>query len=188
VLLHILLHAAGSMTNRTLRLLHLNDIHRLTRTMSAADWEETFRLARATDDPSLWWAFPPLALTQRYFGGIPQQVLRRMAAASPWLLRWLSRRRTLSQASISYLWVSALPGIEWSKSLGEMSAYAAQRIVPSREMRALRVAFAAAQPAVNGGEWANTSQSRRIMRWLLTRQPRQETIQCVRAVLVPSGP
>jgi Uncharacterised nucleotidyltransferase len=188
LLLHVLLHASGAMINRTLRLLHLNDVHRLTRTMSPAHWEELFLLARATDDPSLWWAFPPLALTQRYFGGIPDEVLQRMAAASPWLLRWLSRGRTLSQVSISYLWVSALPGIEWSNSLGEMGTYAAQRVVPSRETVALREAFATSQPLVSGGEWARISQSRRIMRWLLARQPRQETIQCVRAVLAPSTP
>ncbi len=188
LLLHILLHASGAMINRTLRLLHLSDTHRLVRTMSAADWEETFRLARGTDDPSLWWAFPPLALTQRYFGGIPQEVLNRMAAASPWLLRRVSRRRTLSQVSISYLWVSALPGIEWSRSHAEMSTYALQRLFPSRDTRALRVAYADAQPEVNGGEWAYTSQSRRIVRWLLAPQPRQETMVCVRAALAPCRP
>jgi hypothetical protein len=185
LLLHMLLHGSGAMIGRALRLLHLNDMHRLTRGMSVADWEELFRLAALTKDPSLWWAFPPLALTNRYFGGIPDAVLVRMAAGSPWLLRRLYRRRTLSQVSLSYLWVSAFPGIEWSQSLGEMSAYAARRIVPSRETVALRVAYAEALPLVTGGKWAYTSQARRILRWLLARQPRQETIQSVRAVLLP---
>jgi Uncharacterised nucleotidyltransferase len=184
LLLHILLHASGAMIGRALRLVHLNDIHRLTRGMSTADWEESFHLAAVTDDPSLWWAFPPLALTNRYFGGVPDGVLRRMAGGSPWLLRRLYRRRTLSQVSLSYLWVSAFPGIEWSRSLGEMSAYAAQRIVPSRETAALRVAFAGSQPQVSGGAWAYTPQVRRVARWLLARQPRQETIQPVRAALL----
>ena len=85
--------------------------------------------------------------------------------------------------SFSYLWVSAFPGIEWSLSPGQMCAYAAQRIVPRKDTLALRVAYAQAQPQVNGGEWAYTSQAGRIARWLLRRQPRQETIQPVRAVL-----
>ena len=59
LLLHILLHASGAMICRTLRLLHLNDVHRLAQGMAAADWEELFALAARTDDPSLWWAFPP---------------------------------------------------------------------------------------------------------------------------------
>ena len=185
LLLHILLHASGAMIGRALRLLHLNDMHRLTRGMGSADWDELFRLAAGTADPSLWWAFPPLALTNRYFGGIPERVLARMAAGSPWLLRRMYRHRILSQVSLSYLWVSAFPGIEWSQSLGEMWTYAAQRIVPSRETVALRVAYADAQPQVNGGEWGYTSQAQRIVRWLLARQPRQETIQSVRAVLSP---
>ena len=185
LLLHVLLHASGAMIGRALRLLHLNDMHRLTRGMSVADWEELFRQAASTEDPSLWWAFPPLVLTNRYFGGIPEAVLARMAAGSPWLLRRLYRRRTLSQVSLSYPWVSAFPGIEWSQSLGEMSAYAAQRIAPSRETVALRIAYAEAMPQVTGGKWAYTSQARRILRWLLARQPRQETMQSVRAVLLP---
>jgi hypothetical protein len=58
---------------------------------------------------------------------------------------------------------------------------------PSAETRALREAFAQSQPLVSGGEWADTSQGRRIVRWLLARQPRQETLQPVRAAL-GSGP
>ena len=66
-----------------------------------------------------------------------------------------------------------------------MARYVGQRIAPSPEMLALRAAFANDQPNVNGGEWAYTSQSRRILRWLRARQPRQATLQPVRAVLMP---
>jgi hypothetical protein len=183
LLLHILLHAAGAMVGRTARLLHLNDVARLTRHMTAAEWHEVFEQAAATADPSLWWAFPPLALTNRYYHCVPESVLARLAAGCRWPLRRIYRRRRLSDVSVSYLWVSAFPGIEWSRSLREMTAYAVARVRPSAETLALREAFAVSQPLVSGGEWAYTSQGRRIVRWLLARQPRQETLQPVRAAL-----
>jgi hypothetical protein len=183
LLLHVLLHAAGAMIPRELRLLQLHDIARLARGMSAADWNEVFRQGASTADPGLWWAFPPLALVNRYYGCVPGAILQRFAADCHGLLRRVSRRRTLTDASQSYLWVSAFPGIEWSRSLREMSAYAAERVRPSAETRARRESFAQSQPLVSGGEWAHTSQGRRIVRWLLVRQPRQATLQPVRAAM-----
>jgi hypothetical protein len=183
VLLHVLLHAAGALIARQVRLLHLHDIAQLTQRMSAADWDELLRQGASTADPSLWWAFPPLALANRYYGCVPQTVLARLAACCPWALRRTYRDRTLSDASLSYLWVSAFPGIEWSRSLREMLTYALERVRPSAATLALRVEFARSQPLVSGGEWAYTSQGRRIVRWLLARQPRQETLQPVRAAM-----
>lgn len=183
MLLHVLLHAAGAMVLRAVRLVHLNDVARLTRRMAPQDWDDLFDQAASTADPTLWWAYPPLALTHRYYDCVPAPVLERCAAGCRALLRHLYRRRTLSDVSLSYLWVSAFPGIEWSRTLREMLDYAAQRIRPSRETLALRQAFAQSQPLVSGGEWAQTSQGRRILRWLLARQPRQETLQPVRASL-----
>jgi hypothetical protein len=81
--------------------------------------------------------------------------------------------------SLSYLWVSAFPGIEWSRSLREAGQYALARLLPSAETRALRRSYAAAQPLVSGGTWAQTSQTHRIARYLLSRPARQETIQPV---------
>jgi hypothetical protein len=187
LLLHVLLHAAGAMIARGVRLLHLHDIALLARGMSAADWDEVLRQGASTADPSLWWAYPPLALVNRYYGCVPQAILGQLAAGCHSLLRGTYRRRSVTDTSLSYLWVSAFPGIEWSRSLREMSAYVAERLRPSAETRALREAFAQSQPLVSGGEWADTSQGRRIVRWLLARQPRQETLQPVRAAL-GSGP
>jgi hypothetical protein len=59
--------------------------------------------------------------------------------------------------------------------------YVARRLVPSAETLALREEFAVAQPNVSGGEWARTSQLQRVLRWVLTRQARQATLQTVRA-------
>ena len=183
LLAHLVLLASGAMVLRELRLLHLNDIARLCAVMSAQDWEEFFRLAQTARDPTPWWAYPPLALAHRYYGCVPAPVLARVARACPWLLRRAYRHRTLTDVSISHLWISAFPGIEWSGSASEMARYIGRRLIPSPETRALRVEFAAAQPQVSGGEWARTSQLRRMRRWLLTRQARQATLHPVRASL-----
>jgi hypothetical protein len=182
-MLHILLHAAGAMVLRELRLLHLSDIARICALMSQADWDEVFSAAQRTDEPTVWWAYPPLALTQRYFGGVPAEVLARTARACPPLLRRFCRDRTLTSVSFSYPWISAFPGIEWVRSPSQFAEYAGRRLVPSRQTMALRDAFAQSQPQVSGGNWAHTSQGRRIMRWLTSRPPRQGTIQAVRAAL-----
>ena len=183
LLLHVLLHAAGALLNRTARLLHLNDIACLTRHMTPSEWEDVFAQAQNTADPSIWWAYPALALVHRYYGCVPESVLARTGAACRWMLRRTYQHCRLSDVSLSYLWVSAFPGIEWSRSLREMSAYAAERVSPRTETVALRAAFAESQPLVSGGEWAGMSQGRRIVRWLLARQPRQESLQPVRASL-----
>jgi hypothetical protein len=188
LLLHIMLHAAGSMTDHSLRLLHLNDIARLTQVMQPADWEELFRTAGGGADSRLWWAYPPLLLTQRYYGCVPGPVLQRLRAACQWTLRRAYRARTLSEVSLSYLWVSAFPGIAWSRSLAEMAAYVRGRLRPSPETLALRGAFAESQPLASGGEWAHTPQHRRVLRWLLARQPRQECLGPVRAALACASP
>jgi Uncharacterised nucleotidyltransferase len=181
LLMHVLLHAAGAMVDRTARLLHLSDVARLSRTLQDAEWDELCTLGSA--GPRLWWAFPPLALTQRYFHCVPPRVLARLSPECRWPLRYAARRRRLADVSLSYLWVSAFPGIEWSGSLAEAAAYALRRIRPQTETLALRRAFAQSQPLISDGEWAHASQGRRILRWLRARQPRQEALQPVRAAL-----
>ena len=66
LLLHLLLHAAGNMCNRTLRLMHLHDLALLTAKMTADEWQ----LFLATAAPgALWWALPPLELLNRHQPG-----------------------------------------------------------------------------------------------------------------------
>jgi hypothetical protein len=62
-----------------------------------------------------------------------------------------------------------------------MASYVTQRVRPSAETLALRREFAELQPLISGGEWAATPQGRRIVRWLLARQPRPESLQPVLA-------
>ena len=183
LLLHLLLHAAGALMGRTARLLHLQDIARLVQPMGAREWEELFTQAQTTSDPTLWWAFPALALTEHYFHCVPQALLARLGASCHWLLRSAYRRHRLTDVSLSYLWISAFPGIEWGRSPRELLSYAAARVRPSAETLRLREEFARSQPLVSGGEWAYTSQARRVARWLLARQPRQETLQPLRVSL-----
>jgi putative nucleotidyltransferase-like protein len=183
LLIHVLLHASGAMICRSVRLLHLQDVARLSVSMTDADWEEVFRQAATTDDRTLWWAYPPLALASRYYSCVPDPVLARAASGCRWLLKRMYRRRTLSDVSLSHLWITAFPGIEWARSLREMLAYAVERVLPSAETRYLRNAFATVQPSVSGGRWAQMSQSQRLLRWVMSRQARYETVQPVRVAL-----
>jgi hypothetical protein len=183
LLMHLLLHAAGSLTTRQLRLLQLHDIARLSPLMKEEDWEELLERAAQTADGSLWWAFPPLALTDRYYGCVPDRVLTRSASDCHWRLKRVYRGRKLSAASLSHLWVSALPGIEWTRSPRAMFEYAAARAVPSAETLSMRKAFASKQPRVSGGTWAQLSQRQRVLCWMISPQARHETLQPVRAAL-----
>lgn len=188
LLLHLLLHAAGASVFREVRLLQLHDIARLAAVMSAADWEDLSVQAGRTADCSLWWAYPPLALANRYYGCVPDPLLRRAAADCHWTLKGVYRRRTLARSSLSHLWISAFPGIEWTRSPGAMLAYAAARAVPDQETLQGRKALAKVQPRVCGGSWSQLSQGQRVVRWILSRQPRHATMQPVRAALLgPPG-
>ncbi len=196
LLRHLLLHAAGAMIFRGLRLVQLHDIALLARSLHPTEWQTLLapaagRLAetragtteRLAAPETPWWAYPPLALTQRYYRCVPEWVLAQLAARCPWLLRTRAQRQQLSEASLSHLWVDAFPGIEWSRTPGGMLAYAAQRVMPSAETRRLRSEFAVRQPLVSGGSWSQLSQSRRVLRWLTSRPARHETLQPVRAAL-----
>jgi len=183
LLLHLLLHAAGGMVVREVRLVQLHDIARLMAVMNAADWQQLWQLTARAAERSLWWAFPPLALVNRYYACVPRPVLQRAAADCPWALKGVYRRRSLSDVSMSHLWISAFPGIEWAHSLPAMLEYAAARAMPNAETLQLRAAVAQVQPRVSGGHWSQLSQGERVVRWLLARQARQGTLQPVRAAL-----
>lgn len=186
---HLLIHAAGSMACRAIRLIQLHDIAKLSERMTVADWDE---LLSPQSDPhqAAWWAFPPLALTARYYACVPENVLAAAAERCQWVLRAVSRRRNLSDVSLSRLWIPAFPGVEWSRSLPEALTYALRRILPDAKQRALRPMLAVAQPdaqqanlAIPRSGWTDLSQSQRILRWLISRPPRPETLGPVRGAL-----
>ena len=180
---HLLLHAGGAIASKTIRLLHLQDIARLSATMSESDWLEV--VSPAAPAPTPWWAFPAVALTARYFDGIPEPVIQRLRSACPVVLRRLSERRALSDVSLSHLWVSVFPGIEWATSLREAAHFAAVRILPDKEAAQQRHNTMRSQVDVTETGWTRLSQARRIVLWLRapSRMPRPPTLLAVRAAL-----
>lgn len=180
---HLVLHAAGSMAFQLLRLLHLHDLSRLSKTMTDGDWEEFLDSRRLVG--TLWWAFPPLEMTSRYFPDtIPTDVLTAVAADCPYWLRHASRRRSLCDVSLSHLWVEAFPGIEWARSVGELVEYAASRLRPSASQLAQREYAARNEGWGRQEQWVRLSQGRRILRWVTSRPTRPATMHAVRAALL----
>jgi hypothetical protein len=183
LLLHVLLHASGVMSVRGLRLLHLEDIARLIRSLRSADWTCMQEEIACTGSGGLWWALPPLQLTQRYYGCVPPELLEQARAECQWWLRRAVCNGTLSSFSTSYLWITAFPALPWACGAREALRYAHRRIVPSRETLEQRRRFAQLQPRVSGGAWAQRSQLQRLWRWCVAPQPRHETLAPVRAAL-----
>jgi hypothetical protein len=182
LLTHLLLHTAGEMAMKSVRLVQLHDLALVARRMTEADWEEL--LQWSSSGRRLWWALPPLRLTLRYYPlSIPSRALRALQSDCPWILRRNARRPILSNVSFSHLWVDAFPGIEWAQSIREMLSYAASRVRPSAEQLAARAASAVSQDWAADSHWASLSQHRRIARWLVSRQVRPVTMHVLRAAL-----
>jgi hypothetical protein len=182
MMIHLLLHAAGSMTIRALRLLHLHDLAMVSSQMTARDWDEMFALG--SRNGRMWWAFPPLSLTSKYYGStIPGRVLEALAKDCPYLLKTALRHRTLHDVSCSYLWVEAFPGISWSRSIREVLEYTISRVRPDAGHVALRERVADTQVCADPGPWSRLSQGRRILRWMTAAQMRPLTMHSVHAAL-----
>lgn len=179
---HLLLHAAGNMRARALRLIQLNDIARLAMRFGANDWAELG--AARPDGTSLWWAAAPLTLTARYYpGAIPRDYLSQMQSECPWLLAGRSRRQQLVAVSWSNLRIEAFPGIEWARTPLEALRFAVSRLWPSRAaLRDLQV-FTVQNPPVATIPWYGISHGSRIVRWIFSRPPRVQTMLTVRAAL-----
>ncbi|WP_369944560.1 nucleotidyltransferase family protein [Xanthomonas medicagonis] len=177
---HLLLHAAGGLCSRSLRLMHLHDIALLATRMSGKDWQVLCDDA----DGAPWWALPPLRLVLRYYrNAIPTAVLARLRAHCPPLLRLASRRFDLTRVSCSQLWLPALPGIEWARSFGEVARYLRQRLRPSAESRQERADMIRTQLWLQGQAWVTLPQRRRLLLRLLRPVPRMDALYAVRSAL-----
>ncbi|XUP35812.1 nucleotidyltransferase family protein (plasmid) [Xanthomonas axonopodis pv. vasculorum] len=177
---HLLLHAAGGICHRTIRLMHLHDLALLATRMGPRDWEQLW------EDTSMppWWALPPLLLLQRYYRAVvPPAVMARLHADCPALLRMRAARQTLTAASCSNLWLSALPGIEWSRSLDEARQYLHSRVVPSAESRKERADMLQTQLWLQDQPWVRHTQARRLVTRLTRPVPRTDMMYVVRAAL-----
>jgi hypothetical protein len=182
LMLHLLLHAAGAMASRALRLLQLHDVALLAARMTDADWEEALEPCERTG--RRWWALPPLLLTARYYpAAIPAHARAAVEAECPHLLRMVVGRRTFSEVSLSSLCIEAFPGIEWCQSVSEAARFVLSRVLPDREVRELRTRVASTRVSASANRWHQLSQSRRMLLWLVARQPRAETLYPIRLVL-----
>lgn len=178
---HLLLHAAGNICGRSLRLLHLNDISLLATRMLASDWDVLWH-EHGAESP--WWALPPLRMVARYYtNAVPDAVLDHIEPDCPVLLRALSHRQTLTQVSCSALWLSPLPGIEWSRSVSEAGRCVRNRIRPTEEARQERADMVRTQVWLQGQSWVTLKHGRRLLTWLTRPVPRMDTLYVVRAAL-----
>jgi hypothetical protein len=182
---HLLLHAAGNMCGRSLRLLHLHDIALLAARMAAGDWAALWD----GDAEPPWWALPPLRLAARYYPeAIPAAVLARLERDCPLLLRTISRRQSLTQVSCSELWLHAFAGIEWSRSVHEAGRYLRNRVSPPQEALEERADMARTQLWLQGQDWVTAPHRRRVLTWLTRPVPRMDILYVVRAALEPLAP
>jgi len=182
---HLLLHAAGNMCGRSLRLLHLHDIALLAARMAAGDWAVLWD--GDTEPP--WWALPPLRLAARHYPeAIPAAVLARLERDCPLLLRTISRRQNLTRVSCSELWLHAFAGIEWSRSVHEAGRYLRNRVSPPQEALEERADMARTQLWLQGQDWVTSPHRRRVLTWLTRPVPRMDILYVVRAALEPLAP
>jgi AcrR family transcriptional regulator len=178
LMIHLLIHAAGAMTDRSLRLLHLHDIALVSSRMAVSDWDELVK--HGQDMNRRWWALPPLQLTARYYPEVvPTDVLAALANHCPWTLRHIARHCRLSDVSQSYPWVEAFPGIAWSRSIAEVAEYVGGRIWPDRELRRLRDMRLTTELATSESQWGRLSQRQRMLRWMTSRPLRVDTLRAV---------
>jgi len=182
LMMHLLLHAAGNMRTRALRLIQLHDIALLAAQLRQDDWEEL--LTARPEDRGPWWAFAPMMLTARYYPGvIPPGVLAQLRTQCPTLLRKHTHRQGLVGVSWSNILIEAFPGVEWSRTPGEALRFMRSRIWPSRDALRELNEGAALIPDVSAVPWYGLSHGKRILRWMFTRPPRVQTLLIVRAAL-----
>ncbi len=177
---HLLLHTAGNMRANSMRLIQLHDIARLSVVMDADDWYE---LARAENE-TLWWAYPPLLLATKYCEvHVPRELLELLERACPPVLARAARRWALTDVSWSNLRISALPGIEWSRSAGEALRFAMSRLFPSRSALDELSMLTRELPQLAAIPWYTQPHLIRIVRWAFGRPPRVQTMNSVLAAL-----
>jgi hypothetical protein len=181
---HLLLHAAGGMASRTVRLIHLHDLALLSARMTSSDWQALGQHGSADGRTPPWWAFPPLALTARYYRyAVSAEALSTLAGACPPLLRLAARRWSLSDVSLSNLWIDAFPALVWARSPSEAVRYMVSRVRPDAEVEQVRRLTRETDVAAVQSDWHHLSQGRRMLRWLTSRPTRAETMHAIDAAL-----
>ncbi len=151
--------------------------------MSHSDWDEL--LAHRRDSGGPWWALPPIAVDRRATirwrtrsrcSPSCRHIVNGTCAGSP-------ASQTLSDVSMSYLWIEAFPGIGWSRSLPRCSSHSQPHPARREEVLQLRKVEVETQVYAAHSEWASLSQGQRMWRWLLSKQTRAQTLHAVRTAL-----
>jgi len=183
LLMHLVLHAAGAMASRELRLVHLHDLALVCRAMLPDEWEVILREGESGDHGP-WWFLPPLQLARHYYPNIvPPAVLARLQRSCPARLHRITARRILTDVSLSSVWIHAFPGIEWSRSATEKVRYMLARVRPDAEARTIRQADATTARWASDRHWHGLSQRSRIVRWITSRPTRTATMYVIREAL-----
>lgn len=181
---HLLLHAAGAMSTHTLRGVQPYDIAVLAGRMGLEDWRDLVDRERE----STWWIYPPLLLADSLApGSIPAWVLARAAADCPPLLRQRARRYDLHAASWCNLRISAFPAVAWSRTPLEALRYMRGRAFPNRTALGKMRDSLESVPAHKTLPWYQLDQRQRMLRWLLGRPPRVQTMTSVMAACAEAG-
>jgi hypothetical protein len=183
---HLLLHAAGNLCGRGIRLIQLHDIAVLAERLNAADWDEA--LTTASDGLPAWWAVPPLELALRLFPRRwPHEALARARAAAeaacPGRLRRAALHYRLDDVSMSAYRVPMLPGIEWSHGVTEALQCARMRLHPGREALAQQRRGAASVHAFASSPWTGQPRWKKALRFLLGAPPRVATMYSLRRAM-----
>lgn len=188
LLMHLVLHAAGALVCREIRLMHLNDIALVCSRMRDEDWRMILRQGDG-QDRAPWWFFPPLRLASRYYSNIaPREVLAALQRSCPRRLRRAAAKYCLTDVSLSNVWIRAFPGIEWSRSLPETCRYMMRRVRPDAEVRRVRKHDAAHSAWASDSRWQTLSQKSRIVRWMTSRPTRAATMYVMGQALAHSDP
>lgn len=184
LLRHVMLHAASSLRANAARFIQIYDTALLAARLGDNDWAELL----GGDDERSWWMFPPLALASRYVAGsVPAEVLAQARARCPRWLRQQYSRRELHSVSWCNLRIAALPGVEWSRTPGDLFRFARSRLLPNLVERTELADTAVSQPLLMRVPWYGISHTERIVRWLFTRPPRVQTITSVSAAMKAGG-
>jgi len=185
LLRHLLLHAASNMRAHALRQVQLHDIALLAPRLDAASWDKLLSTPEVRG--GRWWMYPPLELALRYYPDRDAVPLADFARACPRVLRMAARHETLTRVSWSNLRIHAFPGIYWSRSPLDAMRYARQRFIPDRTAIAELDVKVAAQPALYQVPWYALGHGQRILRWMISRPPRVQTIVSLRGAIDEAG-
>lgn len=182
LLRHLSLHMAGSMRANAMRFIQVYDVAQLARRMTATCWREL--LDEGAGRRRCWWLFPPLSMAARYVpGSVPAHVLADLRSVCPRRLRNRFDQVSVYEVSWSNLRIPALPGREWSRTLGDTLRLAGNRLWPTRLALDELAAQLVVQPQLMQLRWYGASHAERIVRWLFTHPPRVQTMMSVRLAL-----